>query len=179
MSSKIVNTLQTRTTQNVILLSLVAAILIEVLLAEIVVNNYYSLFKFPWSIILVILIIIASLVYYYLRNWSENVKYIVDRIAPFSILLASIGILLAIIHNPPTGALFILTAYYLEVVVGKIIKKDLEKVDKIGSIVFFAGIILFIIPLLLVLVDPKLAMIPLLGNSLKMVGLLLLAIKIR
>ncbi len=178
MSPDTIDILQTRIVRKIILFSLVAAIFIEILLAKIIVDNYYSLFKFPWNTILIVLVVIALLVYYYLRRWSKTVKHIIDLVAPISILLAFIGILSAILYTPSIGSLFILAAYYLEILVGKSMKEDLDKIDRKGSFVFFLGITLFITPLLLVLVNSMFAVIPLIGNSLKILGLLLLAIKV-
>ena len=155
--------------------SVVAAFIIELLLALVYFRGVYYVFSPPTSILFIPLVAIAYMVYRRLLVFSVNAKWIASRLLPPGITGAGIAFLLTLNDTTRQASPFLIAIVYLaELAVGVKLYRDLEPLSPIGARLFIGGMALFILTLPLAIFDPRAALGPLIFNAIKTLGLTIL-----
>ena len=159
---------------NALLLSLVAAVVIEGLMALVAMEGYGVLFKPPALYALGLLGLLALLVYRYLVAYTGRDPVIMAS-GLLGIALALAGVVLRLLGfaTDQGAAWLVVAAYFLELVVGLRLYRYLEGLSRAWAGVFIGGAGMFILSLpLVVLLGREWALVPLVGNAVKALGLL-------
>lgn len=152
--------------------SLVAGLVIEALLLEIYLHGVSTLFDTPTIYWLLALLPLGIVAYTGYSKGTRHAKEYMQRVSPLALILAGIGAITAYqgLLGVREAGLFIVAAYFVELLVGQKLAKDLSELDELGSRLFLIGVTVFVLSLGLVLVDNGLALIPLIGNTVKITG---------
>lgn len=154
--------------------SIAAALIIQVILPLVALRGLHGLFAPLLAPCLAVLLAIAGYVYRELLLFSQAARGAVRLWGLGGIMTASAGFILGVLGDTIIGAGLIVLAYYGELVVGVRLREDLRIVASRGVDVFTYGMLVFILSLPLVLLDPRLVLVPFAGNLAKMYGLLLI-----
>ncbi len=166
---------------NALLLSLVAAVVIEGLMTLVALEGYGVLFRPPALYALVLLGLLALLVYRNLVAYTGKDPVIMaSGILGIALALAGVGLRTLGFAADQGAAGLVVAAYFLELVVGLRLYRYLEGLSRAWAGVFIGGAGVFILSLpLVVLLGRKWALLPLVGNAVKAVGLLGLLLVLR
>ena len=155
------------------LASIVAGVLIEGLLAGIAVNGLEWAFSSTGLTVMAALVAIGVVAYAGYSSWAREARFLMRYVSPLALVLAS-----AAVAGAASGRLgvveaggLIVAAYLVELAVGLKLAADFRGVNPLYAKLFLAGVGVFVLTLPLVLVDPRLALVPLAGNTVKIVGL--------
>lgn len=158
------------------IVSLAAALLIEVFLALAVADGL-GVICTPQAINGgVVLAILAPIALYSYSRSALHARAFMIYIAPIGVALGLWALLLVITNSScPHQPLALLSlAYIIEAIVAHRLRLDFYQYSKQGSGLFFYGIIIFSLSLLLSNIYNQLLVISLLGNTIKTAGLLIL-----
>ncbi|MEB3780194.1 MAG: hypothetical protein GSR85_08190 [Desulfurococcales archaeon] len=153
--------------------SILAAVIIQLILALILLEGLEEVFKPPAVYGMLLLVAIAFYVYYHLLNSVRISRIRVKYLGPIGALLATVGIIVAQYHSIEAGGALIVAAYYSELLLGVKLREDLLQYKASGVNSFTAGMLIFILSLPLVILDNRLAAVPFAGNLLKTYGLVI------
>jgi len=141
-------------------------------LLGIYLNDIRYLFGSSTIALLASLFPIGLVAYIGYSRGTKRAKRVMETVSPLALLLAGIGIAAAYLGllGVREAGLFIVAAYYVELVVGIPLSRDFAEVDGAGAAMFLVGVSFFVLTLALVLVDHRLAVLPLAGNTVKIAG---------
>ncbi len=155
------------------LASIVAGILIEGLLAGIAVDGLEWAFSAVGLSIMAALVAIGVAAYAGYSSWARRARFLMRYVSPLALVLASAavaGAALGYLGVVEAGGL-IVSAYLVELAVGLKLASDFREVSPLYAQLFLVGVGVFVLSLPLVLVNPRLALVPLAGNTVKIIGL--------
>jgi len=158
------------------IVSLAAAILIEAFLALTIIEGL-GVICTPQAIVGgAVLALIAPIALYSYSKSALHARAAMIYIAPIGVALGLWALLLVITNSScPHHPLALLSfAYIIEAIVAHRLRLDFYRYSKKGSELFFYGIIIFSLGLLLSNKYSQLLIIGLLGNTIKTAGLLIL-----
>lgn len=158
------------------IVSLVAAMLIETFLALAVIDGL-GVICTPQAIVGgIVLALLAPIALYSYSKSVVHARAFMIYIAPIGVVLGLWGLLLVITNSScPHQPLALLSlAYIVEAIVANRLRLDFYQYSRRGSELFFYGIIIFSLGLVLSNKYSQLLLISLLGNTIKMAGLLVL-----
>ncbi|BEP18539.1 hypothetical protein PYJP_18910 [Pyrofollis japonicus] len=159
--------------------SIVAAIIIAILLTDIYGYGYTILFRGKALVLAVTLIIIGIVAGgSYAKSATIASKYM-RRFAPIVLLLAILGVGLGTAVNETLGATFLIAAYFNEIMLAYPLYRELKSYENTGAMLFISGVSLFTLTLPLVLLTKRAAVVPLIGDIVKTIGLIILLAKMR
>ena len=156
-------------------LSVVAAVIIEYLLYRVYMGGALEAFSPPASFLFVPLVFIAFLVYRSLLVFARNARWAVSRILPLGIAGAFIAFIFTLAESTRPLAMYLIAlVYYVELVVGLKLFRDIEPVSRIGSLLFVGGMALFILLLPVAIIRQEAVLAPMAFNLIKTGGLMVL-----
>lgn len=161
------------------LASVAAGVIIEVLLSMIALEGLVVLFQ-GWGLwLLLSLFPIGGVAYLGYSRSAVEAAWHMRYLSPIALGLAAAGVALGAwgLASPRAAGAFIVAAYLLELAVGVPLSRDFARIDGAAARLFQAGVTIYVLSLPLVLVDHRLALVPLAGNTVKIVGLALLALR--
>ncbi len=153
-----------------LIVSVIAAALIEVALGFIYFVGIYGIFDWPYISILVVLLLLGFPAYY---GYSKSTRHAVSFIryaTPLALILAVIGLVWGHMHEF-LGVVSLFLAYIIEEVTGVLLRMDFREFSKPWTDVFVVGMSIFVISILSVLISPKLVVIPMIGDAIKGLGM--------
>ncbi len=153
--------------------SIIASILIAHVLYEVYTGSIGAAFQPPalYSMIALILVGIGAL-YGYL-GYSEISLWHMKHLSPIALILGAVSIVVGVKVGPKEGGALIVLTYIVELSVAWNLAKDYSKESKIGSTLFIAGVTIFLVSLPFVIINKAIALVPLVGDIIKLAGLLL------
>ena len=159
------------------LVSITAALIIAYLLLVVYRYGFEILFRDGYFMLMIALVALGVLARYFYIDAVEQTERAFRDIAPWVILLAFAGVLLGYKYPLYGGGLIVLS-YFLEVPVAYALFKEFQSISMVGALLFLAGIIVFGASLPFTVFAKEIAIVPLLGDIIKTLGLLLLVSKI-
>ena len=160
--------------RRALLLSLLAAVVIEVLLAQVYARGYETLFTGPPLALLAFLGAVALLVYRDLTRylgWGD-VLFAVAGLAGIGLAATALGGYWAGLWGAGRAAWLVVGAYFMELVVASRLYSVLSPLSRAWTIAFVGGAGLFILSLpLVVAMGAGLALVPIAGNMVKAIGI--------
>ena len=153
------------------ILSLLAAVIIEAILLLLLLGaSPYTLFSPPTVYLMGLLLVIGVAVYRAYLNSTIHARTYMERVSPLALLVAFVAIV-AGWYGYPWAVALVPVAYFVEEAVGLKLMRDFEEYDAEGARLFAAGMTLFVFTLPLVVVTSYVAILTLLGNTVKALGL--------
>ncbi len=159
------------------LVSIIAALIIAYLLLIVYRYGFEILFRDGYFMLMIVLVALGVLARYFYMDAVGHAERAFRDIAPWVILLAFAGVLLGY-RYPLYGGGLIVLSYFLEVPVAYALFRELRSISIVGALLFLAGIIIFGVSLPFTVFAREIAIVPLLGDIIKTLGLLLLVSKI-
>ncbi len=156
-------------------LSILAAFIIEYLLLVAYSRGAPTTFSPPASHLFLPLVFIATLVWHSLRGFVVAARTPTNLLLPPGIAGAFVAYLLTLASPGSTLPMVLISTVYLaELAVGVKLYHDIKDTSRLGAILFVAGMAAFILSLPPVIIDSRVAIIPLAANLAKTAGLTLL-----
>lgn len=154
-----------------LIISIVAALVIEAVLLTIVIQSDITIiFTYPYVFMLILLLIMGTISNYTYLKSTNHAKWFLKNITPVSLILASFGVIIGYMGNF-IGAFLIFIAYIFEILTGVKLKDDLVKISREWSMVFIIGVSIFVLSMPLLLYNTYLALIPMIGDAIKTIGI--------
>ncbi len=162
---------------NGTLASIVAAIIIAWLLYQAYEYGYQVLFQGVRLAGMIALLAIGVAAGYSYKKVGGELGERVSRYAPIVLGLAGIGVMVGVLGYPLIGGGLIVVSYFLEASIGLPLYKYSTRYSQLGAKLFIAGVLFYSVTLPLIVVDSRAALLPLIGDIVKTVGLVILASK--
>jgi len=160
------------------ILSLVAAVIIQALIYPITMGlDPIMLYTPPYAYYLAALVIIGLAVYKLYSDSTEEARWHMKNVSPVALLLATASLATGVAGRE-IALLFIPLAYFVEEIVGLKLAKDFTRYSKMGSLAFQLGMSVFVLSLPLIILDNRAGYVAMVGNSVKMLGLAVIAVAI-
>ncbi|GGP20358.1 hypothetical protein GCM10007981_08110 [Thermocladium modestius] len=153
-----------------LIVSVVAAALIEVALAFIYFVGIYGIFNWPYISILIVLLLLGFPAYYGYSKSTKHAMSFIRYATPLALILAIIGLILGHMHEF-SGIISLFLAYIIEEATGILLRMDFREFSKTWTDVFAVGMSIFVVSILLVLISTKLVVIPMIGDAIKGLGI--------
>ena len=154
--------------------SIIASIIIFLILIVIYKNSVEAAFKPPAIYCMASLIGVGLAAYYGYTGYAEKARWWMKNVSPVALGLGALAIVAGVKWGPVAGGSLIVLSYIVELGVGAQLAKDFEEETVLGSRLFLAGVVFFIVGLPLALYSQKLLIISIIGTIVKMVGLILI-----
>lgn len=152
--------------------SSIASILIAIVLIIVYYDGLESAFKPPSLYILVVLIVVGLAALYGYLGFSRVSYRHMKNISPIALLLGSLAIAVGY-FRPVEGGALIFIAYVAEFFVGSKLYVDYKEVHLTGALIFVLGVTIFIISLPITILNQSAALVALVGDIIKLAGLLM------
>jgi hypothetical protein len=154
-----------------LIISIIAALVIEVILFTIIISSdIMVIFMYPYVLLMILLLIMGIISNYAYLKSTNHAKWFLKNITPTSLILAGLVIIIGYMGNF-IGALLIFIAYIFEILTGMKLKDDLREISREWSLVFITGVSIFVLSMPLLLYSTYLALIPMIGDAIKTVGI--------
>ncbi len=158
--------------------SIIASILIMIVLIAVYKRGPEAAFQWPRTAVLWLLILVGIVAYYGYLGYARVSLERMRKVSPIALALGAAGIVAGEKMGVIAGGTLIVLAYIVETSVGLALAKDYEEESRAGSLLFLAGVTLFVVSLPLMIVDRRLALLGIAGDTVKIVGLLLVLARI-
>ena len=159
--------------------SLVAALLIGYLLVVVYGLGFEALFVRPLVYVLGLLVVLGVVARHAYMGMARASLMAFRRVAPVVIVLAALGVVVGGVYSPLVGGGLIVLSYLLETLVAVPLSRDLAEISLLGSRLFIYGIVLFGASLPFIIAVREAALVALLGDSIKALGLILILVNLR
>lgn len=153
--------------------SIVASILIMAVLIAVYKRGPEAAFEWPCTAVLWLLILVGVAAYYGYTGYARASLERMRKVSPIALALGAAGIIAGEKMGVMAGGALIVLAYMVETSVGLALARDYEEESRAGSLLFLAGVSLFVASLPLMIVDRRFALLGIAGDTIKIVGLLL------
>ncbi len=153
-----------------LLVSIVAAALIVVALFSIYLVGVYGIFHWPYITLLISLLILGFPAYYGYSKAVIHAGKFIRYATPLALILALIGIIMGSMHDF-LGIVMLFLAYIIEEATGLLLRLDFQEISTRWTNVFIAGMTIFVVSILLVLISTKLVIVPIIGDVVKGIGI--------
>jgi|GEM_PF-778886 len=125
-----------------------------------------------------LLLLLAFTALYSYSRGSLHARWSMTYVAPLGILVGFVALLMVVLGYScpltPVRALFV--AYVIEVIVAYRLRFDFRAYSSLSADIFFVGVTLFTLGLLLVNITNEMLAVSLLGNTVKLVALIWLTL---
>lgn len=153
-----------------LIISIVAAVLIEIVFIVILRSGIMTIFNFPYITLLISLLILGIINNKMFLISTNHSRMFFRNVTPISLVIAGLGIVVGYLGNF-AGPFLIFIAYIFEILTGIKLKNDLMIISKKWSTVFIVGVAIFVLSMPLLLYNLYLILIPMLGDAIKTIGL--------
>ena len=154
--------------------SIVASILIVLVLFDICRSNTISAAFHGWPLwVLWSLILVGIIAYYGYLGYARHAYREMKLLSPIALLLGAAGTVAGMKGYVEAGGALIFLAYIIEMIVGRKLYYDYREESEAGAVLFILGVTLFVVSLPLALVRVKLVILGIIGDIVKLEGLIL------
>jgi hypothetical protein len=155
------------------LVSVVAAVVIELFVFVILLQGLAVICSYLGVLGGFMLLFLAFAAFYSCSRGSSHARWSVSFIAPLGVLAGFIALLMVVLGYscPLTPLRVLFLAYVIETIVAYRLRLGFRAYSWLSADVFFAGVTLFTLGLLLVSIDGWMLLVSLIGNTLKLVAL--------
>lgn len=153
-----------------LLVSIIAAALIVIALFSIYLVGVYGIFRWPYITLLISLLILGFPAYYGYSKAVIHAGKFIRYATPLALILALIGIIMGSMHDF-LGIVMLFLAYIIEEATGLLLRLDFQETSTRWTNVFIAGMTIFVVSILLVLISTKLVIVPIIGDVVKGIGI--------
>jgi len=158
--------------------SIVASILILVVMIGVYLRGPAVAFQKPCVYVLASLILVGVWAYYGYLGYARHALWRMKYISPVALALGTAAIAAGYWRGAEAGGALVFLSYIVETSVGIKLYKDYAEEDPLGAKLFLAGVSLFVISLPLILLDRRTALLGIIGDLVKLAGLLLVLIRL-
>ncbi|MEM3832700.1 MAG: hypothetical protein QW128_03750 [Thermoprotei archaeon] len=152
-------------------ISIIAAVLIELVFIIILLRGIMMIFNFPYVIFLFSLLVLGAVNNIMFLKSTNYARIFFKNVTPISLILAGLGIIVGYLGNF-VGLFLIFIAYIFEIITGMKLRDDLAMIsDSKWSGIFVGGVVIFVLSMPLMIYNVYFALIPMIGDAIKTVGI--------
>ena len=158
--------------------SIVASVLILVVMVGVYLVGPQVAFQEPCVYVLGALILVGLWAYYGYLGYARHALWRMKYVSPVALALGTAAIVAGYKYGVEYGGLLVFLSYIVETSVGIKLYRDYAEEDPLGAKLFLAGVTMFVVSLPLVLLDRRAALLGIVGDIVKLAGLLLVLFRL-